>query len=351
MTRAKRIRTSTARPRVLMSYSTAKNSLNPFTRLLSGAIEEAGGEALDFRWTTALFGRYDLIHLHWPEHLLMGRRGVRRPAVRLALLLIIARSRITRTPIVRTVHNLEPHGGVSGFDARCLAWVDRATDHWVLMNRSVVDPNRRESVIPHGDYAPWLDRFVPSPIPAETRVDGRTELLFFGLIKRYKGVEELIGAVLDSPRDSPLMLRIRGTASDAELAAEIERLCAPDPRIDLEFGRIGDQELIDAIHASDVVVLPYRALYNSGVLLLALSCGRPVVVPEGDVANELAAEFGDEWVIRYRPPLDPSDLLLLSQRARPSVAPDLRGRNWSAIGRQHLHLYTSIISRSGAPTP
>lgn len=332
-------------PRVLMSYSTAKNSLNPFTQLLSAAIAQAGGEAVDFGWSTAIFGKYDLVHLHWPEHLLRGRRGARRLAVRALFLIFLLRSAVTRVPMVRTVHNLEPHDRVAPLDRLTLGWADRLTDHWILMNRSVLDPRRSETVIPHGDYRPWLQNFDQAS--GSSHVDGTpTRFLFFGLIKRYKGPEEVIRAFSGSPIDSPIALSIRGTPSDGDLAAEIDLLCSADARIDVQFGRMRDQDLIDEILASEFVVLPYRNLYNSGALLLALSCGRPVLVPEGAVAAELAAEFGDDWVIQYDSPLEAADLLALSEVPLPAEGPNLQDRAWPEIGHAHVRLYRSLISSS-----
>jgi beta-1,4-mannosyltransferase len=90
-------------------------------------------------------------------------------------------------------------------------------------------------------------------------------------------------------------------------------------------------------------VAPYRDLYNSGVVMLALSLARPVLLLPGDVARGLQSEFGPEWVRVLPPPMSARDLAaaateLGDRRGRPPFA---ASRDWDEIGRRHAAVYAA----------
>ena len=70
---------------------------------------------------------------------------------------------------------------------------------------------------------------------------------------------------------------------------------------------ISDEETQIYLRASDLVVLPYRDILNSGSALLALSFDRPVWLPEGNLADDLRDVVGEAWV--YSGELTPNNLL------------------------------------------
>ncbi len=58
------------------------------------------------------------------------------------------------------------------------------------------------------------------------------------------------------------------------------------------------------LSAANAVILPYREVLNSGSALLALSCSRPVMVPDRGAMSELRADFSSDWVNIFQGPLD-----------------------------------------------
>jgi glycosyltransferase involved in cell wall biosynthesis len=329
--------------RVLMGYSTSKNTLNPFTSLLSRSINDVGDVALDFTWGRALFGSYDVLHLHWPEHLIQGRRGIRRLIVRAFVVILSMRLRMQRIPVVRTMHNLGAHEHVSRLDAWVLRRLELLTSARVIMNRSEsFDDSMRTELIPHGHYRDWY------VIDDNARTDGSTEgtrLLFFGLIRQYKGVETLLSAFRDVPEDDDMTLGVMGSSQDPDLSARLRKAEADDPRVALRLERIPDGELVSAIQRSDLIVLPYSDLYNSGALLLSMSCGTPVLVPDSAAAHEYAAELGRDWVITYQGELTAS-VLVEACKDLPDrgAAPDLSMRGWRLVGHRHHDLYRDLLA-------
>ena len=249
-----------------------------------------------FSWRTALFGRYDVLHVHWPELLM---RGVDRPrtwARHVLCTLLLARLRLRRTAVVRTVHNVEPHETGSRFERALLAWFDRSTTHWITLTSSTALPaGRTSTVIPHGHYREWFAEYqVPATVP--------DRLLFFGLVRSYKGVLSLVETSRDWP-EPRATLHVLGRPHPPSYGAEVEACAAPDDRVRLVLEHVDDATLAEEIGQAELVVLPYREMRNSGALLLALSLGRPVLAPVTPTTAEIADEVGPGWVISDDPPL------------------------------------------------
>jgi glycosyltransferase involved in cell wall biosynthesis len=298
-------------------------------------------EVLTFSWRRALLGRYDLLHVHWPEILSRGRGRLRTLVRELALVALVARLTLTRTPIVRTLHNPIRHERTSIREDLLMFMVDRRTAYAIAINpRTAPLPGRPMATILHGHYRNHYAQFVrPHPLP------GR--VAFIGLIRPYKGTEELISA-FRGLRGDGLSLTVSGKPHTPELAAELVERAAGDERITLELRYLSDEELVTRIGEAELVVLPYRELHNSGAALAALSLGRPLLVPANEVTADLAAEVGQGWVLRYAGDLT-SDVLRDGLQALNATdrgaEPDLSRREWSTAGEAHLTAYSEALRR------
>lgn len=291
-----------------------------------------------FTWRAALRGRYDVIHLHWPELLLRGRSPWHRFAKRQAMRLFLARASAHRTPIVRTLHNTDPHETGSRTERRILAGIDRRTDHFIRLNpATATPPHAPGSTVLHGHYR---DRFAAHPHAA--RVPGR--ILYFGIIRRYKGVDLLIEA-FERLQPKGATLRIVGSPSP-DLRAEVEAAADRNADISARLAFVDDDELVAEVTAADLVVLPYREMHNSGVLLVALSLGQRVLVPRSPSNTAIAAEVGPDWVLQYDGEFG-DDALSVGLRAMragpPHGEPDLSGRDWSSVGTRLEGVYRSVL--------
>ena len=117
---------------------------------------------------------------------------------------------------------------------------------------------------------------------------------------------------------------------------------------------VDDETLAAEISAAQVVVLPYRHLHNSGVALLALSLDRPVLVPAGDTATELAAEVGSPWVPTFSGVVGAADLaaaLAHTTAADLPGRPDLSARDWSVVAPAHAAAFRTALARVRPDAP
>jgi glycosyltransferase involved in cell wall biosynthesis len=104
-------------------------------------------------------------------------------------------------------------------------------------------------------------------------------LLFFGLIRPYKGVDVAIQALgLLKERCPDLTLWIAGEFWEGiEPYRKLITKFHLDSRVRIEPGYLSEEELTVRVRASDAVVLPYRSATGSGVLATAFAHNRPVI--------------------------------------------------------------------------
>jgi beta-1,4-mannosyltransferase len=329
--------------RVLTSHGEPRPTTNPYITMLTGALRRTPGvEVVTFSARAALLGRYSVVHLHWPETILGlgGRRLTGRLARWVIAALFLARLTLTRTPVVRTVHNVGLPADAGRAQRALLRWFDRLTTHRIVLNDRTECPGPA-TTIPHGHYRDWYTGTRSATVP------GR--LQYVGLVRRYKGVEGLVEA-FRSVADSSLTLEIAGAASSTELAATITNLADGDPRVTLRFGYLSDDELVAAVTAAELVVLPYRFMHNSGTVLAALSLDRPVLVPDTPVNADLAAEVGPGWIHTFTGDLtgEAIEAALPAARRPRGASPDLSAREWDDAGQAHLAVYRAALFRRGS---
>jgi glycosyltransferase involved in cell wall biosynthesis len=185
--------------------------------------------------------------------------------------------------VVYLCHNLFNHktGGVMGLvDAvmgGAVKWMLRQADAYVVQSSE-----KQAQLRQFKPGAPVLFRLHPiyDRFPASTRhlpQRGRLELLFFGLIRPYKGLDVLVHA-LGRLKDKEVYLTVAGQAWDGAdaLTAQIEQAdLAQNTELHLEY--VSDEDAADYFERADVVVAPYRSATGSGVAAVAYNYGKPVV--------------------------------------------------------------------------
>jgi beta-1,4-mannosyltransferase len=340
---------------VLQSFPKPKPTTNPYLVMLAESLRAIPGVTVKtFAWRTALFGRYDVFHAHWPEILVTGHGPVKTLAKQLLTAALVARLWATRTPLVRTVHNVGAPEGLSRIQRMLLERLERRTTLRIRLNPATDIPSGPFVTIPHGHYRDWFAR-----CPAREPVPG--QLGYFGLIRRYKGVEGLLGAFRGLGPGGPslgtpslgtlalgtLALRIGGHPSSTELAETVRGLAADDPRIALQLAFLSDEEVVELVTSSELVVLPYRFMHNSGGALATLSLDRPVLLPDNVVNRLLSEEVGPGWVQLYTGELTSEALaaaLSGLRNGRPDGRPDLSARSWARAGADHVAAYRRAIA-------
>lgn len=338
-----------ARPLVvLQSFPVPRATTNPYIVMLYRALQaEPGVEVWTFSFRRALTGRYDVFHAHWPEVLVSGHSPVKALVRQCLFLAVLGRLWLRRTPVVRTVHNLRLPTGISRRETWLLRLTERLTTVRIRLNETTeLPPDQTAATILHGHYRDW---FAAHPLPPSA--PGR--VAFFGLIRRYKGVDILIDAFREAAGTMPeLTLRVAGQPSSDDLADQLRSAAHGEERISLAFQFLTDQELADEVGRAELVVLPYREMHNSGGALTALSLARPVLVPDNENNRRLGEEVGPGWVHLFDGRLTGAHIVrtVTELRDRPPVAPpDLSAREWTHAGSELRAVYLAAVQDRRRP--
>ncbi len=329
---------------VLHTVEPTTSTQNPFADLLIEALPPEV-TAYHFSWGALVRGDHDLVHVQWPEKLVTARSPLKQWLKRRLFSLGLLRAGLRRTPIVVTVHNVGAHEGLDAGGARLIRRLDRVAATHVLMSPAAIDlpPRARTVQIPHGSYHPTIAADLLTADGDEVATDA--QLLHFGLIRPYKQVPSLIAAYAGSSLAGQVPLRIVGEPIDQPTAAAVRAAAAAVPGVQLDLQAVDQVDLHRLIRRSRLVVLPYRQLYNSGALLLALTLRRPVLVPRTPSTLAAQQEFGAGWVHCYPgPDLRSSDLeSAWCGCEAPRAAIDWSARDWSVIGRRYTAVYRQAL--------
>lgn len=261
---------------------------------------------------------------------------------------------LPRRPIVLTAHDLlprEPRPGQAWAQRRLYDAVDAIVVHSaygrdLLVSGLGVDAAKIR-VVQHGAFKHLTVQAHEVALPDELRAVDVPVVLFFGLLRPYKGVETLLDAW-------------RGMASDAELwvvgrprmpLSPLQAQAPPGVRFVPRF--VSDAELPAFFRRADIVVLPYARTERfdfSGVLATALAFGKPTVISDVGGFSEVAAAGAAHLVA----PDDPGALraaiegLLGDQQAREGLAwgalTAAKGAySWEEAANQTLALYRDLV--------
>lgn len=326
-------------PTVLFSQRSLTDPTNPYTQLLFESLADHV-QVLGFSWRNALVGKYDLVHLQWPEYILREKRARMKLLNFCLSYLWLIRLSLKRTPVVETIHNLKPHDQASYLERIPLSGLRRLVCRNIYLNRSTENDLNKGPVILHGHYSDIIQRVEPDCFS-----DQRLYFLFFGLLRPYKGMEKLINAYSDY--DGPVdKLLIAGWPINEEYGESLKKMAADDPRISLDLRHVPESELASLVSNAVGVVLPYEYMYNSGALIYALSAGTPVLAPASPANSAIQDEVGPGWLLTFDESVRAADLVNLASTRQQTVAsqqPNLAEREWRSIGVQHASLYKDLL--------
>lgn len=270
--------------------------------------------------------------------------------------------------VVITAHDVEAFKeGIS--TPLFVRWVYRAAHrviaHSQVAKRELVQElgvaENKIDVICHGNYV----NSVPTGITKATArahfglAPEQRVLVFFGQIKDVKGLDVLLkGFALARAQDPSLHLLIGGRVWKTDFSKYqalisqhgLAAFCT------LHIRYIPDDEVAYFYRCADLVVLPYLRIYQSGVVLLAMSYGSPVLVSDIDGMLEAVDDERTGFVFKSR---DPQHLArrLGEIFARPDHAAQIGEaghrvvsvrNDWGRLGVQSLACYRRALQHRAA---
>ena len=211
-------------------------------------------------------------------------------------------AKIFRMQIVITAHDVESFAttvSIPAITRICYKPADRIIAHnrWTRdeLVRCLGINQSKIAIIPHGNYIDFIGR-LPGKTEARDKLNiahDRKVILFFGRIKQVKGLDLLLTALPDVIKSHPdVMLLIAGRVwkDDYSTYSRIieQNHLQPYCREDIRY--IPNSKVGLYYDAADLVVLPYRRIYQSGVLLMAMSYGKAVLASDLEGMREIVQD-------------------------------------------------------------
>jgi glycosyltransferase involved in cell wall biosynthesis len=275
---------------------------------------------------------------------------------------VLARLKRARARVVYTVHDVEPFSGSgSGIGRRRLYHApDALIAHSDVSRKRLIEayelPRDLVHKIPLG--GPGL--FAPRPL--ETRIarerlglhQEATYLLFFGLIKPHKGLDLLLDAFAEAVAvRAELRLLIAGEVMGRwePYARQIEARNLTGV-VDLRLGFVPTELLAEHFCAADLVVLPYRETFQSGVALAAYTYARPVLATAVGGLPEVVEEGKTGFLAPADDPRALARTIITATQDREaltamgaSAATRLATEHsWDHIAARHEQVYAALTS-------
>jgi glycosyltransferase involved in cell wall biosynthesis len=266
---------------------------------------------------------------------------------------------LPRERTVLTAHDLlprEPRPGQVRAQRRLYDAVDAVVVHSEYGRRQLVDglslDPAKVHVIRHGAFSHLTRLPREQPLQHDLAAVEEPVVLFFGLLRPYKGIETLLAAWREV-RDAELWI----VGLPRMPVEPLRALAGPSVRFVSRF--VPDAAVPAFFRRADLVVLPYTRTERfdfSGVLATALAFGKPIVVSDIGGLGELAAS----GAARIVPPDDPGALgqliveLLQAPHARAELAQAAAlaaagPYSWDAAAQRTLALYESLLSHNPPP--
>lgn len=262
--------------------------------------------------------------------------------------LIAVISRAMGKPLIYTVHDPIAHKGAPA-RMRVSNWILlRLSDALVVLTRYGCEQltaqgftAKKIHTIPHGIYS-FLHKGTLSRSAQENNI------LYFGRIEPYKGLEDLLVAFQSISAALPgwkLLIAGSGRLPPAVLAQHARQ-------VEVVNRYLSDGEVADLLQRARIVVLPYREATQSGVVAAAYAFGRPVIVTRVGGLPEMVVSGKTGLVI---PPNDPKALARAIQRlARDPRHLRRMGRealrigstrwSWERVAQAHMAMYNAVLA-------
>ncbi|BFM05921.1 glycosyltransferase [Halioxenophilus aromaticivorans] len=296
-------------PLKVLAWPMEKNiDANPYNHILYQAMAEFAYVG-EFHSRKMHWAGENILHVHWPDMLLRGRRTWRIKIRFRRLAKMVAKLKRNGGKLVWTVHNLKPHNPThpqlaDRLMAEFVSWVDGfifLTDEsrGQFLAAFPAEADKPYCVTPHVHYRHFYQPGRPTVTRQSLSIpNDATVLLMFGKLRHHKGLQQLLQAHKGCEAND-VYLVIAGEPSDKVAAQALLAQVAGNTHVRVQLQHIAPQQVPDYFALADAVVLPYVKILNSGTAVLALSFGLPIIAPAMGSLTALREQFGKQQVFLY----------------------------------------------------
>jgi len=258
------------------------------------------------------------------------------------------------TQIIALIDNVIPHEQRPG-DKSLTRYFLQPVDGFMTMANSVsaalapFDNIKPRVQHPH----PIFDNYGPT-IPRDKALTqlglhpDKFTLLFFGLIREYKGLDILLNALAQSAHKSAIQLVVAGEfyANEASILAQIKQLNLDD-QVHVLNQFVPESEVPLYFSAADVLVLPYRSATQSGVTQIAYHFDLPMIVTNVGALPDMVPH--EKIGLLIEPDASACSKAIdrfieegLAERFSKNFKEEKTKYTWSSLNTALLHLFTNL---------
>ena len=205
--------------------------------------------------------------------------------------------------VISILDNVVPHEP-RFFDTPLTKYFLGGSDGYVTLCNAVADdllrlrPDARYTVIPHPLYSHFGQKIPREEAEKALGLEhGKKNILFFGLIREYKGLDILLEAFAGLPDEYRLIVAGEPYGPFDRYRKIIDGM-DDGGRVKLFLRYIRDAEVSSFFSASDVVVLPYRSATQSGISSISYHFEVPMIVTGAGGLKEMIGDRGTGIVAR-----------------------------------------------------
>ncbi len=294
-------------------------------------------DGIDWYWMPSMLGALRFLFRRRPGAIvLQWWTG----AVLHSYLLLALVARVVGAPIIIELHELQDSGEadiglarryVKRFGALLMGAADGFLVHSDFdrdrVERGPAAGGRPVRVMRHGPFS----HYATAVEPLREAPAAACNFLFFGTIRPYKGLEDLVRAFELLAEEDPGLHWLTVVGETWEGWREPTDLIARSPhreRITLVNRYVTDGEAGRWFAGADVAVLPYRRSSASGPLHMSTAAGMPVVTTDVGGLRDGVGDYAGALLV---PPADVAELAGAMRRAR-----GMRGRRFQDNGSWEL---------------
>jgi len=221
-----------------------------------------------------------------------------------------------KTKILAICHNIIPHEKKPG-DLTLTRFFFTSVDYFILLSNNVKDDllsivhNPKYKVLFHPVYSNFGDPVTKTVAKKYLEIKGEKNLLFFGFIRDYKGLDVLLEAIaiLKSRLKFKLIIAGEFYSNEAKYLKLIDKLELKDWVI-LHSDFIPQNKVKYYFSACDVVVLPYKSATQSGIVQIANNFNKPMISTNVGGLSEVIKDGETGYLVEKEDPQQLADAIL-----------------------------------------
>lgn len=301
-----------------------------------------------------------IFHLHWPDFTFFTFGTANYLISFLNTVLSIILIKAFGFKLIWTVHNIVPHERQTSNDVSITRFICRQSDAIIVHSRSVISELMESKVkkskinlIEIGNYNNIYKNEISRQDARERLNIKKTDFVFlyFGLIRPYKNLDELIDAFNEATiLKTGLRLIIVGGSNDDLYVNKLKKKIN-DKNTFFISKYIEDDEVQKYFNSADIAVFPFKEVTTTSSTLVAFSFKKAIIAPRLGSINDYPEDTGIYYSSTRKNGILGSLLTALSRRAEMSQMGDRAYRfsnsnNWELTADKTIDLYESV-SREG----